>query len=367
MVNAAEIQEKKRRLRGLMEKLELGALYLKRQSNFSWLTAGGLNVVSIAMELGVAGLLLGPQGEYVVCSNIEAPRMEREEKLEDQGYRIHSFPWYRDREVELVRELSGAGTLGADHAFPRAREVSKEVDRLRYSLTPWEVKRYRELGRLTSAAVEEAAREIRPGEKECAVIGRLAERLWANRVDFITTFCAADERISGYRHPIATEKKIERRAMLCVNGRRQGLIVSLTRFVQFGRVPADIRKKYDASVLIDCTMMAHTIPGRPAREAFMKGIEAYRETGFAEEYELHHQGGSIGYAGRDYKVNFDTQEVIQENQGFSWNPSITGTKSEDTMLAVSSGPWLLTMPVSFPEMKIEVGGYVLSRPEILEL
>jgi hypothetical protein len=57
--------------------------------------------------------------------------------------------------------------------------------------------------------------------------------------------------------------------------------------------------------------------------------------GYPEEYQLHHQGGAIGYTGRDYKINFQTKEVVQENQGFVWNPSITGSKSEDTMLATA--------------------------------
>jgi Xaa-Pro dipeptidase len=369
MFNPEEINEKKRRLRGLLAELELDAVYLKQQSNFSWLTGGGQNVVGIAMELGVAGLLLTAGGAFAVCNNIEAPRMEKEELLAEQGYDINSFLWYENREAKLVKKLAGGSDvrIGADHVFPGAEDISGRIKALRYSLTPQEVERYREIGHLTSLAIEETAREIRPGDKECAVIGRLAARLWESRLDYITTFCAADERISDFRHPIATEKKISRRAMLCVNSRRQGLIISLTRFVQFGPVPKKLRKIYAANVLIDCTMMAHTVPGKPAVEAFRRGIEVYRETGYAEEYNLHHQGGAIGYAGRDYKVDFSCREIVQENQAFAWNPSITGAKSEDTMIATSTGPLLLSKPVIYPDLKIEAGGIVFSRPDILEL
>jgi Xaa-Pro dipeptidase len=364
-----EIAEKKRRLRGLLAELELDAVYLKQQSNFSWLTGGGLNVVGITLELGVAGLLLTADREYAVCNNVEAPRMEKEERLGEQGYALHSFLWYENREAELVAELAGGSTarIGADHPFPGAENISSRIKVLRYNLTSWEVERYREIGRLTAIAIEETAREIRPGDKECTVVGRLAARLWENRLDYITVFCAADERIGEFRHPVATEKKIARRAMLCVNSRRQGLIISLTRFVQFGAVPEELRRIYAANVLIDCTMMAHTVPGRPAVEAFRKGIEAYRETGYAEEYNLHHQGGAIGYAGRDYKVDFSSREIVQENQAFAWNPSITGSKSEDTMIATSSGPLLLSEPLIYPELKIKAAGFNFSRPDILVL
>jgi hypothetical protein len=197
------------------------------------------------------------------------------------------------------------------------------------------------------------------------VIGRLAEHLWADRVDYITTFCAADERIAEFRHPIATEKPIRTRAMLCVNARKWGLIVSLTRFVQFEPVSQELRRIYNANVHIDCTFMANTIPGNPAVEAFNRGIEDYRRLGFGDEYELHHQGGAIGYVGRDYKVNFDTKEIVRENQAFCWNPSITGSKSEDVIIATVDGPMLLSKPQVFPVLEMEVGGYQFGRPDIL--
>jgi Xaa-Pro dipeptidase len=366
MVHQEEIQIKKQRVRRLMETLQLDGILLRKQCNFSWLTAGGLNLVGIATEMGVASLLLTPDREYVLCNTIEAPRMEQEEQLPQQGYEIQSYPWYEDQEAQLVEQLTHNGRVGCDSPFPGTEPIANDLNPLRYSLTSWEVERYKELGYLTSKAAEETAQTIAPGDKECEIIGRLAERLWVNRLDYITTFCAADDRIARFRHPIATEKKIEKRAMLCVNGRKWGLIISLTRFVQFGKVPADLQKKYADNVYIDNLLMAHTIPGKPAIEAFNKAIDAYKELGYAGEYELHHQGGSIGYVGRDYKVNFTTTEIIQENQAFSWNPSITGSKSEDVMLATSQGPVLLSKPVIYPTMTSEVGGYTFVRPAILE-
>ncbi len=79
--NADEIAEKKRRVLGLLDELELDGLYLKKSANFSWVTGGGYNIVGLSSELGVAGVLVTRKQGYVVCSNIEAPRMEREERL----------------------------------------------------------------------------------------------------------------------------------------------------------------------------------------------------------------------------------------------------------------------------------------------
>ena len=364
--SAEEIAEKKRLVRGLLEELNLDGLYLKKTSNFSWLTAGGYNIVGLASELGVAGILLTADRGFVVCNNIEAPRMEQEERLVEQGYEIVSFPWYEDKEAELAAALGGP-RLGADHAFPGASDVSGRLNPLRYSLTRWEVERYREQARETALAAEETALEIRPGDEERAVVGRLSERLWARGMDFIIAFCAADERISRFRHPVATDAKVHRRAMISVNSRRRGLIVSITRFVQFGSVPKDLQRLYEDNVYVDSVMMAATKPGRAASEVFRAALRAYAEKGYPEEYKLHHQGGAIGYIGRDYKATDRTTEIIRENQAFTWNPSITGAKSEDTMLATSAGPIVLSEPVLFPVLTSSADGFSFRRPGIAEL
>jgi hypothetical protein len=112
--------------------------------------------------------------------------------------------------------------------------------------------------------------------------------------------------------------------------------------------------------------MAHTCPGVPAREVLQKGIDAYRGKGYPDEWKLHHQGGSIGYTGRDYRVNFKTPDLIQENQAFTWNPSVTGTKSEDTILATSKGLEMITRPIRYPALSLEVENISFVRPAILE-
>ena len=154
--------------------------------------------------------------------------------------------------------------------------------------------------------------------------------------------------------------------MVSVNARKGGLIVSLTRFVHFGKIPPELKKRYEENVWIDCMFMAATKPGVPAAEVLRKGIEAYRAKGYPEEWKLHHQGGSIGYTGRDYRVHFQTPDVVQENQAFTWNPSLTGTKSEDTILATSRGMEVITKPILYPTLSVEAGGLAFVRPDILE-
>jgi Xaa-Pro aminopeptidase len=366
MAMTDEIKEKERRVREFLRLKNLKALLLKRQANFSWMTCGGLNLVGMATEVGATSLLITENSKFVISNNIEAPRMIEEEGLEEQGFILKTFPWYEDQEVSAVRNLIGEGSFGSDVPFQNAMMVGEDVVRLRYSLTQEELERYRWLGEKVSSALERTMIATRPGEKESEVVGRLCLEIWKDRIDPILFMGAADDRISNFRHPIPTEKKVEKYLMVSICARKWGLIVSLTRFVRFGKLPKELREKYEANVFIDCTMMAHTRPGIPAKEVLGKGIIAYQEKGFPEEWKFHHQGGSIGYTGRDYRVHFKTPDIIQENQAFTWNPSITGTKSEDTILATLKGPEMVTRPILYPTLSVSVAGISFTRPAILE-
>jgi len=361
-----EIREKEKRVREFLRSKNLKTLLLKRQANFSWMTGGGLNLVGITTEMGATSLLITENSKFVISNNIEAPRMIEEEGLEKQGFIIKTFPWFEDQEALIVKELIGDGPVGSDVPFPNTVMVAEEVAKLRYSLTLEEVQRYRWLGERVSIALEKTLMKTKKGEKESAVVGRLCKELWKDRIDPVTLMSAADDRVSQFRHPIPTEKKIENYLMVSVNARKWGLIVSLTRFVHFGKLPKELKEKYEANVFIDCTLMAHTCPGIPVREVFQKGVDAYQGKGYPEEWKFHHQGGSIGYTGRDYRVNFKTPDIIQENQAFTWNPSITGTKSEDTILAIPKGPEMITYPILYPTLSLSVAGISFTRPAILE-
>ena len=366
MANMAEIMEKERRVREFLRSRGLKALLLKRQANFSWMTGGGLNLVGITTEFGAASLLVTAEDKFILTSNIEAPRIMEEEGLEKQGFLLWSFPWYEDGEAGHVKELVGEGALGADVPFPNAVVLTEDIARLRYRLTPEERERYRWLGEMASLALERTMLEVAPGEKESEVVGRLCRELWKDRIDPVTLMCAADDRIFRFRHPIPTERRIEKYLMVSVNARKWGLIVSFTRFVHFGEVPAELKRRYETNVWLDCAFMVRTRPGTPASKILQQGIDSYAEKGYPEEWKLHHQGGAIGYTGRDYRTNLNTPDIVQEHQAFTWNPSLTGTKSEDTILATAEGVEMITYPMVYPTIKMTVEGVAFLRPAILE-
>lgn len=360
-----EISIKVGRLINIMNRRDLDAIYLKRQDNFAWLTCGGINYVGLG-EMGNCGLLVTRGGEkYAVTNRIEEPRMRDEEKLEEMGFSIHAQTWYENAfEGEEIARIVPSGKVGRDHGSEN--NVANDVKLSRFSLTQAEIERYQEGGYLTARAIEETISSIRPGDTELQTVGRLACIIRSHGLDVVSSMCAADERISKYRHPVPTGKVIRERVQLGGNMRYKGLIVCCTRLLNFVPVTEQLRRQYIANVEIDCALQLASRPGSTFVSALEAGRAAYEARGYGEEFRKHHQGGPIGYAGRDYRVDFSTPGVIAENQAFCWNPSITGTKSEDTMISTASGIIPVSRPVIAPKLQVTVGGHTFVRPDIWE-
>ena len=102
-------------------------------------------------------------------------------------------------------------------------------------------------------------------------------------------------------------------------------------------------------------------PINPLVERLVNGMESLIQL----EMELERLTGK-GHQGIPSSVFEAAERYFGVPQGRAWNPSITGSKSEDTILATSGGPVLLTKPVLFPEMKMKVEGFNFKRPAILE-
>ena len=158
-----EVLVKEKRLRGLMETRGLDGILLKEQPDFSWFTAGGLNMVGIATEMGMTSLLVTRTGRYLIANKIEAPRMMNEEGLADLGFQLLEHEWYVDREADLVEKVAGSlGRVGAYVGFGGCQNVDGDIKKLRYSLTGSEIERYLFLGEKLSAALEKVMLGIRP-------------------------------------------------------------------------------------------------------------------------------------------------------------------------------------------------------------
>jgi antitoxin VapB len=349
----------------LIARHNLDALLLSRVSSFAWATCGSPSYVNTADSLGIAQLLVTPGRRYLLTNNIEAPRLEKEEGLADQGWEFRVAPWYTTHPdlSLLTRGLS----LGADGAVPGAVDLSADIAHLRANLLPVEGDRMRMLARACAEAMDAAVHRVQPGQSEFEIAGLLAHEADSRGAQAIVNLVATDERIFNFRHPIPTAKKLEKYAMLILCGRRWGLVCSITRLVHFGRLPGEIRHKAEAVAFIDANLIQSTQPGRSLGEIFQLAIQAYASCGFPEEWKLHHQGGPAGYEPREYFAIPDLEDRVAAGQAYAWNPSITGAKSEDTILIGESGNEILTEIPDWPTLAVELHGQTIQRPTILEI
>ncbi len=366
MERIQEVNEKLRRIRVLMQQEKLSAVLLKKQPNFSWITAGGLNMVGIATEIGVSSVLVTYDDCFVIANKIETPRM-RDEEIVDLGFKLIEYEWYENKELQIVREIVKNGEIGCDVNISGLKYVEPEINKLRYELLEPEIERYLYLGEKLSRVLESVLLFTRPGDMECEIAGRVSEELWKYRIDPTGFMVAADERAKLYRHPIPTTKKVQKLLMISVNARYKGLITTVTRMVHFGRPSEDFIKQYKENIEIECIMIEKTKPGRKMNEPVLAAIEEYEKRGYHDEWKLHHQGGAMGYYARDIRVTPQTGEIIRNNQAFCWNPTISGTKSEDGFIATHSGPVMITKPFVFPTIKVEINGVEFVRPFLLVL
>ena len=114
MNRSEEIYAKEARVRELLQKLDLKGILLKSQNNFSWFTAGGLNVVTIADVLGVTSILITATERYLIANRIESPRMLEDEGLKDFGFTLVEYEWYEEDENEQIAKILDPSEIGCD-------------------------------------------------------------------------------------------------------------------------------------------------------------------------------------------------------------------------------------------------------------
>jgi len=221
------------------------------------------------------------------------------------------------------------------------------------------------MGETFSRVLEELLADVRPGDMELDIVGRINNALWKHNIDTVLYLVAGDERIYKYRHCIPTENRIEKYMMVSCNARYKGLITKITRFIHFGKPSDALLRQYADTVEIENRMIAATKIGADNLDAYTAAVNAYEEMGYAEMWKNHHQGGPQGYTNGYYLITPDAHETVAENQCYCYNPSITGTKTEDAFIVTKEGPAMITKPISFPKIKAEVNGVEIERPGIL--
>ncbi len=360
-----EIDKKIELVREYIDQKQIAGIRFSRRNNFAWITAGGDNHVVNSTEEGFSSILITPRGSYFLADNIESGRTIDEE-LSGYPWEVLTFYWFNESEkTDIINEISGGGEVCSDSPIGKEQYLPQDFDEIRLSLQETEITRYRDIAKQASECMLNTCNEILPGMTEFEIAAVMANNEIRYGFEPSARLVGSDERIMKYRHPIPTNKKVTESVLLVLLGQKKGLYVNFSRIVSFGPPSDDLRKIHDAVCQVDATLILETKPGVKYRDIFGKGAAKYEELGFPEEWKKFTQGGPIGYKPRYFVVTPDTEQKAVRNQLIAWNPTITGTKSEDTCLITSSSCEVLTAVEGWPMKEVKYQEKSINRPDIL--
>ena len=347
-----------------LEEHDVETAWFARPNNFAWLTEGD-NRISTAAPVG--GAAVGCDGETltILTSNIEAERL-REEEL-PPGIDVESFPWYESVLEGAVAETTPTPAV-ADFDAPGLGEIDAAA--LRQPLHPEAIEAYRSLSRDVVAGVESVLHDIASTDTEREVAARLQHALSERAITAPVVLVGSGERAQQYRHYTVQDEPLGEYALVSVTAEREGLHTSLTRAIAFD-APNWLTDRTEAANRVEATALAATRAvgreGGKAKEVFAAIQDAYAEVGYEGEWELHHQGGAAGYAGREWVGTPDNDTAVELPMAYAWNPTVQGAKSEGTVLVTEDGFEPLTEPGNWPTREVGAVGYdlTLERPAVL--
>ena len=358
-----EFDIKVKRIHSYMKEYGYDAIVIGTQANFSWISCGGTSHVITSTDMGEAILIITETEKICIANTMDARRII-EQELAGLGFQLVSLKWFdtpRDEYaaniIKDMNALSDFPIAGADNNF-------KKFYNLHYPLTEPEIERYRILGREAEEVLWNVAKRIRPGMSGSDVETLLICEYARKKISVPVMIIGVDEEISSWRHPIPWDKEIKNSVMIVLGIKRSGLIVPITRMVQFGNVPDDMIKKFDAV----CTIAADTIlsckAGAKFKDISMRQKDLYKQLGYADEWEKHFVGGLTGYIVSDGSLCMDENAVMTDGMTFNWYVTITGVNTEDTMITTKEGYELFTVNDIWPTRKIETGKGTVKIPDI---
>lgn len=356
---SAEHSEKLARVARVAQESRLQGILLAAHHNIAWLTGGRSNRVDASRETGAARLFVTADGRRFVLANaIEMPRLV-DEVLAGLDYEPIEFPWTDDQDpshaVRSAQSLLPDGArIGADWPLPGVTVVEPAIGRARSLLTDEEIMRYRALGAEAGRMMAAVCRDLTPGDDERDISRAVIDGAAAMRARAIVSLVGSDDRLRRYRHPVPAATPWRHVVMVALCAERDGLVVSLSRIVAAG-APADLRLRTHAAASVFGRLLDATRPGATGADLYQVAADAYAAAGFPGEQLRHHQGGAIGYRAREWVAHPRSQEVVQARQAFAWNPTITGTKIEDTALAIDGRVELMTSSPDWPTIPVGDG------------
>ncbi|MCX7841992.1 MAG: M24 family metallopeptidase [Clostridia bacterium] len=360
-----EVNFKIDKVRKYLEANNYDAMIIGRQDNFAWITDGGDNRVIISTEYGFGVIVVTKDKKYLVAQVMDGSRI-MEDELAGLDFEYVPLRWYEQSREEKAVELVMGGRIISDMPIKGTEFLPREFFKLQYPLTQKEIEKLRWLGAKTEEIIAKVAAEVRPGMTEYEVAAMFLYEYGRYNIYQDVLLIGSDERISKYRHPNPSDKKIDKYVLLHPAVKKWGLHANVTRLVYFGdRVPAEISTKYDAVSTIEAAVISMCTTGTRFSDILDEQKRLYKELGFEEEWRYHYQGGVTGYVVGDASLCLNPENVVLPNQAYDWFITITGVKVEELTIGNGSSQEVVSVSGNWPVKEYNYKDKKISLPDIL--
>ncbi len=329
--------------------------------NFAWITSGGRSYIALSDDEGSAVVFLTKEESYVITKNIERERMKREELT--SNFTVVEFPWYTKVD-DMVKKLSD----GNEILYEDEPNFKNFLFHSRLKLSDYEQKRYKIVGLKSARALENAMRTFSPDMTELEAKSIIERELSREGLDTLLVLVFGDESRSLYRHNLPREVKLGDRCIASVCAKMFGLVISTTRTIEFRR-DEKFENQHKINALIDAKIINSSFEKSLISQIFFDIENIYDSHGYPQEWQFHHQGGVTGYRMREFVAIPHFPFQIEDGMALAWNPTITGTKSEDTYIRTANGMELISLNDDgrWPYLEFEINGKKYKRPDILKI
>lgn len=365
-----EIEEKLERVRAYLAEQDMDGLLLTRQFLVSWITGGMEDVILRGQDQGFVWALVTADGAHLLTSNIEAQRLAAEEDPGELGFEVTAVPWYEGHFESAIESICDPARVVNDGAGP-GEDRSLELQMLRLKLTAGECDRMRTLGADACGILEGAMHKLSPGMTGMDLAAEISHGFELKGIHAFAILVGGDERRASFRHPTVSPHPLERDALAVIVGVRGGLNIAATRTASIGEPDPELAKRHAVAAEAEARAIEATRPGHTYGQALQAQIDCYEAHGFTEEWRNHTQGGPIGYGAREFGVapieapDRFTEYAVEVGHAVAWNPTVQGTKSEDTFLVGEDENEMITNSESWPAIDVPVAAGTFSRPDIL--
>jgi len=358
----AEAKEKEKRLRTALSASGYDSVIITRRSNFAWMACGGDAVSSRVSRTSPVYLVVTPQKKYAVGYSMDLPWV-MEDALGDLDYEAVAMQPFGKTPEEKSLELA-EGNVASDDSFLGIDDINADIIRLHEPYTPEEMARYRQLAKDCSEIQAELAHWVEPGMTERYVLARTWQLYLERGIEGHYMFVGSDDRIKRFRHPIPSDKPIEKVVLLAPGVARWGLLASTSRIICFGKPSEDLRDRFNVAATIQAALLARTQPGMHLTSLFKLIVDLFEQLGYPEERYNHFHGGPVGYwAGYAERMQ-DPDETVKPDMAFLYYLTIAGVHCEELMLVDDQGAEYVSIDPDWPMLEIEFEGNTASVPDI---